>query len=163
MKFKLSISLLIIFCIASFAQQRSESQPLVHATYLVGNRIKSRSQLDNTQFSQFNCMYVMAGSSWEAEDFILPEEQIMNKLVRDFSYSTGESGLALVPELITRAHHEKLKVLLSIPGSNEFNPIASDSAKRALFARVMAAFIKKYDYNGLAFLPVLFTCASSVS
>lgn len=121
----------------------------IHATYLVGKRIKSREQLDHTRFAQFTFMYVMAAPPWKADDFDIPEDDVMKKLVRAYAYPTGDSGLALVPELISRAHREKTKVLLSIPGSKQFNPIASDGKKRAVFARVMAAFVKKYDYDGI--------------
>jgi len=121
----------------------------LHTTYLVGGRIKNTEQLDQTRFEQFGFIYVMAAPPWKAEDFNKPEDDVMNMLVKDYSYPTADSGLGLVPELISRAHQKNVKVLLSIPGSEQFNPIAGDNRKRAMFARVMAAFVKKYDYDGI--------------
>ncbi len=121
----------------------------IHATYVVGNWIKNRAQLDETRFEQFSFMYVMAGPDWKAEDFDLPEDVVMHRLVDNHSYPTGSSGRALVPELIALAQQEKVKVLVSIPGSEQFNPVVSDGRKRACFARVMAAFVRKHGYDGI--------------
>lgn len=166
MKINLSIHMLITLCFASFVglssliadelpnnehpkSKTDNRQPFVHATYLVGDRIKDLKQLEQTRFEQFNFMYVMAAPPWKADDFDMSENDVMNKLLRDYSYPTAGTGRALVPELISRAHRKKVKLLLSIPGSKQFNPIASDTRKRALFAQVMAAFVKKYDYDGI--------------
>ncbi|KGK00119.1 glycoside hydrolase family 18 protein [Thalassotalea sp. ND16A] len=162
MKIKLFLAVLLTAgFVSSYSMFKQSSEQLtrqlsddnrdtfVHATYIRGNWLKSRAQLKQTRFEQFNFMYVMAAPSWQAKDFELTEEQIHNKLVRDYAYPTGDSGLSLVPELIARAQQKNVKVLLSIPGKDEFNPVAADSTKRALFAKVMAAFVKKYNYDGI--------------
>ncbi len=166
MKITLPISMLITICTAALVSastlradelphreglkaENNNRESFVHATYVVGGRIKSRKQLDHIRFDQFNFIYVMAAPPWRADDFKLAENDVMDKLARNHSYPTGDSGLALVPELISLAHLKQVKVLLSIPGSEQFNPIAEDSHKRVLFAKVMAAFVKKYDYDGI--------------
>ena len=121
----------------------------IHATYVVGKMIRNRAQLDETRFEQFNFMYVMAGPDWKAKDFDISEDDVMSRLVQNHSYPAGNSGNALVPELIALAHQKKVKVLVSIPGSEQFNPVVSDGKKRDLFARVMAAFVRKHDYDGI--------------
>ena len=126
-----------------------ETDAFVHATYVVGSRIKNRAQLEETRFEQFNFMYVMAGPAWKAKDFDQPEDAVLEKLVRGHSYPAGDSGVALVPELIARAHQKKVCVLVSLGGTEQFNPIAGDAQKRALFGRVIAAFVKKYDFDGI--------------
>lgn len=129
--------------------QHDIRNPFVHATYLVGRSIRNKAQLDHTRFGQFIFIYLMAAPPWTAADFDMPANDVMQKLVRSHDYPAGDSGLALVPELIRRAHRADIKVLLSIPGSKEFNPIAGNSEKRALFAKVMAAFVEKHDYDGI--------------
>ena len=121
----------------------------IHGTYLVGNRIKDRAQLHATRFEQFNVLYVMAGPDWKAADFDGPEDDVIGRLALKHSYPPGNSGNALVPELISRAHQQGVRVLVSVPGSENFNPVVADARKRALFARVMAAFVRKYDYDGI--------------
>ena len=121
----------------------------IHAAYVVGKRFKSRDELNETNFAQFNFIYVVAGPSWRPEDFDSTEASLMGRLVTQHSYPTGTMGEALVPELIARAHHEHVNVLLSLPGAGEFNPIAGDNGKRKLFADIMTAFAKKYDYDGI--------------
>jgi len=71
--------------------------------------------------------------------------------MRNYAYPPGDSGEALIPDFIARAHHRNVKVLLSIQGSaqGQFVPVARDDRKRALFARVMAAFVRKYGYDGI--------------
>ncbi len=126
-----------------------QNDSFVHATYVVGSRLKDCAQLDAIRFDQFDFMYVMAGPDWKAADFDLPAADVMRKLAEGHSYPQGREGLALVPELIARAHRSKVKVLVSLPGTDKFDPVASDSGKRALFARTMAAFVKKHDYDGI--------------
>lgn len=121
----------------------------VHGAYLVGDRIKGRAQLDQMRFEQFNLMYVMAGPRWKPEDFEMSDEAVMTKLVKGHAYPTGDRGSALIPELIERAHRKNVAVLLSIPGREQFNPVVGDRRKRALFARVMAGFVKKYHFDGI--------------
>ncbi len=115
----------------------------------MGKRIKSSAQLDQTPFEQFDFIYLRGGPAWTAEDFSKSEETLMTKLVKNHSYPSGTSGRALLPKLIPMAQERGVKVLLAIPGAKEFNPIARDGKKRALFAKVMAAFVKKYNYDGL--------------
>jgi len=155
-----------LMCAAVFASGKAQPQKtatsgaakdckgaFVHATYVRGKYLKSRDQLDHTRFDQFDVMYLVAGPDWKAKDFELPETEVFRKLVKEHTYPTGDSGESLVPEFIDRAHRKKVKVLVSIPGSfgrhPDFKPVAQDSRKRALFARVMAAFVKKYNYDGI--------------
>ena len=123
----------------------------IHAAYIVGKGIKNRAQLDEMRFDQFNFMYVVAQPDWKSGDFGLSEETVMARLVHNHVYPPGHSGENLIPGFIAKAHQHQVKVLLSIQGSRqgEFLPVAGDGGKRALFARVMAAFVKKYDYDGI--------------
>ena len=154
----------LIVCVIVFGL-RAEALPLpadqskndfpangfIYATYLVGGKIKNRAQLDEMRFDPFDFIYLVAEPDWKTEDFDLPENEAMSRLVRNHSYPVGDSGSALVPELIDRAHQNKVKVLVSIRGSRQgaFLPVVSDDRKRGLFARVMAAFVKKYGYDGI--------------
>jgi chitinase len=127
----------------------NNDHPALHATYVVGGSLKDPTQLKATRFSNFDFLYVMAGPAWEGKDFDLPEPQVLKKLVTDHAYPAGDSGEALVPDLIARAHRAGTRVLVSIPGSDRFSYFAGDAAKRAAFARVVTAFVKKHDYDGV--------------
>ena len=135
----------------SYKQERSNHNPtFIHATYIAGDKLK-KDQLKHMRLEQFNFIYAFKGGPawWEVDNFNMPEDDIMNKLVHKHSFPTGDSGLALIPELIALAHKKNIKILVSVPARKTFNPIAADSKKRALFARVMAAYVKKYDFDGI--------------
>ncbi len=137
---------------AKMKSANSESKngyTMLHAIYLVGKRIKSRRQLARTDYSKYDFIYLIAGPKWEAKDFESSADDVMKKLVLDHSYPDGASGSALVSELIAHAHKNNVKVLISLPGTEQFNPVARDDKKRVTFARVMAAFVEKYGYDGI--------------
>ncbi len=135
--------------------EKNKKPAFIHATYFMDGLLKSKKQLEQTRFEQFDFMYVMAVPHWTAKDFEMPEKDIMNKLVYNFEYtktnlfSDNYSPVPFIPDLIAKAHKKNVKVLLSIPGTTRFNPIVNDAKKMAVFARVMAAVIKKHNYDGI--------------
>ncbi len=122
---------------------------MVHATYAVGKWLRDEKRIERVDFSVFDCIYLMAGpDEWDAKDFDGSEADAMRRLVSGHSYPSGDSGLAMVPMFIKRCHAAGTKVMLSLPGNEQFS-FASDAGKRKMFAKVMAAFVKKYDFDGI--------------
>ena len=129
---------------------KKQNSKFVHATYLDIRKIRSKEELKKIQLNQFNFIYMfLAGPQWKVEDFDLPEKEAIKKLVTNHSYPKGESGFALVPEIIRMAHKQNVKILISAPARRNFNPIAADSKKRKLFAKLQAAFCHKYNFDGV--------------
>jgi len=95
----------------------------------------------------------VAAPNWATSDFDLPAERAIERLVNSHVYSSpkGNVGNALVPALIAQAHQRKIRVLLCVQGSErgDFAAVAANGARRACFARTMAAFVKKYSYDGI--------------
>lgn len=125
--------------------------PALHAAYLVGCRIRDRAELEDLARSPFQLLYVVAQPNWATADFDLPEEQAVERLVARHSYPKGDSGSALVPALIEQAHRRHTRVLLCVQGTErgDFAAVAARAPRRACFARTMAAFVRKYGYDGL--------------
>jgi len=121
----------------------------VHGTYFLNGYLKNKTQLNQIQFEQFDFIYLMAVPHWTAKDFKMPEKEIMKKLVDNFSYSKNHSANPLVPKLISKAHQKNVKVLLSVSGDDRLKFVACNSTNRAVFARVMAAIVKKNNYDGI--------------
>ncbi|QHI70666.1 glycosyl hydrolase family 18 protein [Tichowtungia aerotolerans] len=152
MHFSVRALFLFVFCYTVFFEVRASENDrdiFIHSIYVVGDSISSRSQLDQTRFDWFDIMYVMASPMWEASDFDKPETDVVQKMVRNHSYSEGDFGCSLVPELIARAHFDGTKVLLSILGDEEYNLVAEDPERRRKFARVISSFVAKYNFDGV--------------
>jgi len=125
--------------------------PPLHATYLVGSRIRDRAELEDLVRLPFQLVYVVAGPNWATSDFDLPKERALERLVTRHAYPNGETGSALVPALIAQAHRRSMRVLLCLQGTarGNFAAVAASAPRRACFARTMAAFVRKYGYDGL--------------
>ena len=125
--------------------------PFLHAAYLVGSRLRDRAELDDLARSPFGLLYVVAEPAWATADFDQPPERAVDSLVRAHAYPAGDKGAALVPALIAQAHRRGVRVLLCVQGSarGNFAAVAASAPRRACFARTLAAFVRKYDYDGL--------------
>lgn len=121
----------------------------VHSTYIVGNRLASQKEVDESNYGKFSFMYMNAPPAWAVADFDRDETWIMNKYIKNFSYPAGTSGESLVPKVITKAHTMGTKVLISLPGAENIYQIANNASRRSKFAKMMAQFVKKFDYDGI--------------
>jgi len=131
------------------AEKSQETNSTIHAVYAVGDRLRSKEQIVKTDFDVFDFVYLMAGPTWEAEDFAGTEADAMKQVVAKRAYTHGDKGRSLVPMFIKRAHAAGTRVLLSLPGHKKFRLVSEDPKKRRMFADVMAAFVKKHDYDGI--------------
>lgn len=116
----------------------------LHATYSVADRISSEDDIVPEDLARYDFIYLMAAPAWTAEDFDLSQEEIDRKYVAGHRYP--EPGL--VRKYVKTVHKTGGKVLCSFPGS-EFIEIASSEARSLKFAVMMAAFVDKYDYDGI--------------
>lgn len=131
------------------AQTNNADAEFIHATYSVGSRLKSKYNIDKSDFRDFQFVYFMAAPKWESKDFDLSQKEINKKYVTDHQYKISEKdGIALEPYLINKVHNDGCKILVSFPG-HEFVEIATNDNRRAKFANMMAEFVKKYNYDGV--------------
>lgn len=126
-----------------------EIPKFVHSTYMVGARIQGQQEIDQSNYGKFSFIYLSAAPTWEVSDFDKEEVSIMDKYVNDFSYPSGDKGLALVPKMIEKSHLMGAKVLLSFGGGEPFLQITGNEQRRVKFAKMMAQFIKKFNYDGI--------------
>lgn len=125
------------------------SMKFVHSAYVYAYKLQSRTQLDQIRYDQFNVIYLIAYPAWKVESFkFSTPAQIAARFGADHAYPEGESGLAMVPDFIDRAHRSGVKVLLCIQ-DGDFMNLCLDAPKRDLFIRCVTDFIKKYGYDGL--------------
>ncbi len=124
------------------------SMSFIHGCYVHGQRIGDISQLRQSRLDQFNILYLIAGPDWKPADFDLSSSDATQKLVHNHTYPAGQTGIAMAPELLRRAHKSGVKTLLSIQ-DGEFLPLAQNPHRRACFAKVMTAFVKKYGFDGI--------------
>lgn len=143
------IMALLLPCSMLTAQRNNETSEFIHATYSVESRLKSKYNVDKSDFKDFQFVYFMAAPKWESKDFDLSQKEINKKYVDDHQYKISEKdGIALAPYLIKKVHNDGCKILVSFPGQ-EFVEIAKDNNRRMKFANMMAAFVKKYNYDGV--------------
>ncbi|HML75464.1 MAG TPA: glycosyl hydrolase family 18 protein [Anaerohalosphaeraceae bacterium] len=124
------------------------SMSFIHGCYVHGRRIGDINQLRQSRLDQFNILYLIAGPDWKPTDFDLSSSEAIQKLVHNHTYPAGQTGLAMAPELLRRAHKSGVKTLLSIQ-DGEFLPLAQNPHRRACFAKVMTAFVRKYGFDGI--------------
>lgn len=121
----------------------------IHGTYSVDSRLKSKDEIDKSDFHNFQFVYLMAGPQWCIADFELTQEEINEKYVKEHQYPVYEKdGIALVPYLIDKVHADNCKILISFPGTT-FDKIVMDDVSRSKFANMMAEFVRKYNYDGV--------------
>ena len=120
-------------------------QARINATYLVAPQLKSSSDIVADDLRNYDFIYLFSAvPAWVAEDFDLSQEEINKKYVDDFNYPNPE----LIEEFISTVHKVGGKVLCSFQGT-EFINIASSEERSSKFARMMALFAQKYDYDGI--------------
>lgn len=121
----------------------------VHATYSVDSRLKSKQEIDKSDFRYFQFVYLMAGPRWEMAHLDLPVEQVLDKYVVRHEYPVSETdGVAYVPYLIDKVHADGSRILVSFPGTT-FDQVVCDEARRSKFAAMMGEFVAKYGYDGI--------------
>lgn len=144
---KLLIALFAL-SLLSTSCNRQVKRDFVHATYEVAGQFKSKEDIKKSNYGQFDFIYLMSEPAWVAEDFDKPIDTILKKYVTDFQYPQGDSGKALTEYMISVAHEQGTKVLLSFSGVT-FDVIAKNETRRANYATMMAEFAKKYNYDGI--------------
>ena len=117
---------------------------LINATYSVTGWLKSDADIVEKELAGFDFIYLMAPPAWQVEDFDLAQSEIDRKYVDEFAYSDE----SLIRTYISTVHKTGGKVLCSFPGT-AFIDIASSEDRSRKFARMMAAFVEKYDYDGI--------------
>ena len=147
---KLCIIFVLLFTSCSFQKKvQKENFKFVHGTYSVDSRLESKEEIDKSDFSNFQFVYLMAGPKWNIADFDLSQDEIIEKLVKHHQYEVSvNEKIALVPYLINKVHADSCRILISFPGTI-FDKIAEDDSRRIKFANMMAEFVKKYDYDGV--------------
>lgn len=145
--FLLTISTIAV-ALTSCGTPDAPKRNFVHATYEVASSFKSKEVIEKSNYGQFDFIYLMSEPEWVAEDFDLPIDTILKKYVTDFQYPQGDSGKALTEFMIGVAQKQGAKILLSFSGVT-FDVIAKDDTRRANYAKMMAQFAKKYNYDGL--------------
>lgn len=120
-----------------------QKDKIINAIY-VGGRPDSMDDIVADELDDFDFIYLMAAPQWEAADFDMTQEEINRKYVEGFSYGASD----VITEYIRTVHKTGGKILCSFPGT-AFIDIASLPERSSKFARMMAAFVEKYDYDGI--------------
>lgn len=124
------------------------TQTISHSTYLVGRALKNAKEVRDIDYKQFNYIYLMAAPEWNHEDFNVPQEDIINRLVTNHHYAKDSSGTELIPLLIIEAHKNGTKVLISFSGDG-FREKVDHLQKRRNLVQMMVTFAEKYNYDGI--------------
>ena len=117
---------------------------LSHSMYVMESRIASEEEITEANLQGFDYFYLVAPPRWQADDFDRDEAFLVKKYVTGHRYARP----GVVPRFIQTAHRVGASVLCSFPG-REFIEIASDSLRRERFARMAAAFVDRYGYDGI--------------
>lgn len=129
---------LIVGMLGAFA-----SKP-IHAIYSLEREWKSPADVCRAELAPFDFIYIMAGPDWKPEQMELPLQDVIKINVTDHQYEYADGMKALIDSV----HANGSKILCSFPGPG-FLPVATDPAKMEKFAQMAAAFIKKYDFDGI--------------
>ncbi len=145
--------LLLLLCcvVAGSPAGAADSANTIHAAYFVGDKIAGAAELESTDFSRFNVYYIIAGPRWGADDFEELEAS-RKKYVTEHAYPPPTRGEGLVPMLIEKIHASGGKALVSLPSvlaRGDFPNLAKSAEKRRIFARVLAEFCRKYQFDGI--------------
>ncbi len=128
--------------------QRYNGQ-FTHSTYIVPQRFNSEYVTSPMNYEEFDFLYIMAAPMWEAKDFDLSQEEINKKYVDDFDYNGAGKGMSQVEDLIKNIKQTGCKIICCFPPEREYDDIANNGERRKKFARMIAAFIDKYGYDGI--------------
>lgn len=135
--------LLILPCLLSLALSCGRWQP-VRGMYVVEDRIAGTEEITVPNLEGTDFYYLVAPPRWEAADFDRPMPDLLDRYVDGHRYERPK----VVLRFIETAHAAGAKVLCSFPGE-AFIDIAPDSLRRTRFARMAAAFARRYGYDGI--------------
>lgn len=125
-----------------------DENTFINATYTVANRMKGSEYVSSKNYEEFQFTYIFASPTWHVEDFDMTQEVINGKYVDNWEYKY-QKGHQYVEDLIMNIHSNKQsKILCSFHGA-EFIEIASSPERRGKFAKMMAQFVKKFNYDGI--------------
>lgn len=130
-------------CIPFMMPIEAHGEDMIIATYSVGSKIKTESDIVAKELENYDFIYLMAAPAWEASDFDGSQQEINRKYVTEHTYPSD-----VIEKYIATVHQTGGKILCSFPGQ-EFIDIASSVDRRKKFAMMMAEFVKKYDYDGI--------------
>ena len=133
-----------VCCVAIALSPVLQAQKLINATYSVSSWFKSQNEIVAEELQDFDFIYFSAAPAWEVEDFDLSQSEINKKYVDEHKYKDPE----FVGKYVATVHETGGKILCSFPGQ-EFIDIASSPERSEKFAKMMAQFVKKYDYDGI--------------
>lgn len=119
----------------------------VYATYSVANRFRGPAWTNEANLREFNFIYLSAAPSWEVDDFDKSWEQIRAQYL-DKETPPGLKHVDRIHTYIANAHRAGARVLCSFPGE-KFIDIASHPQRRNKFARLMAAWVQRFQYDGI--------------
>lgn len=142
---------LILFCFSysSKAQNKKASVPdFIHTTYSVGGALTGEREIAQSNYAQFQFIYMMAAPTWNTVDFDQTQEKINEECVVNPIYEDKKRGLSLVPSFIKTAQKQKAKVLISFAGEG-FNERVENPERRIKFVNMMVRFMEKYGYDGI--------------
>lgn len=126
---------------------RPELSGFTHSTYSEGGSLQSIKEIEQSDYTKFHHIYIMAAPEWNKIDFDLPEE-ILLSYAEAFDYQKANHGMSLVPAMIEKVHKGSTKIMLSFAGEG-FNQIVENPVRRRKFIRYMCRFIDKHDYDGI--------------
>lgn len=128
-------------------EDEASSSDFVYSSYCAGYTIKDSSYISQLNFGKFDYYYLMACPEFNCEDFDMPLDDIIDKFVVKFDYSSLLNGSKFSCDFIESSHKSNKKVLLSLLNSNFVN-IARFENRRNNFAIMISELIKKYNYDG---------------
>lgn len=111
-----------LFLITSFVLSfctitgQTKNTKVLHATYSVESRLKSKYNIDKSDFRDFQFVYLMAAPKWVSKDFDLSQKAINKKYVEEHRYKLSpQDGIALVPYLIKKYMQTDVKFWFLFP------------------------------------------------
>lgn len=116
----------------------------VYSTYVVGSKIKSDVNTAQQNMSEFDCIYLVAPPKWIADDFDKSQDFVNKKYVQEYKHANE----CYIHKYVRNVHKSGNKILCSFPG-REFIDIASFPQRRVRFAKMMAQYVRKYNYDGI--------------
>lgn len=126
----------------------SDKDVFINATYTVAGRMKTPEYVRAENYEEFQFTYIFAAPKWELEDFDMSQDEINKKYIDNWNYK-DHKGYQYVDDVIANIHkNENNKILCSFQGE-QFIEIASNPERRQKFAKMMAQFVKKHDYDGI--------------
>lgn len=140
--------IVILFCFLFLSvSAQIKLNKFVYGAYNAGYTMLNIGYVTKIDYSDYNFYYLMCYPEWDNSDFDKPLNEIIAKYVTNFKYPDTDSKYGLASMFISNAHKAKAKVLLSLQGS-KFSGIANNSSRSEKFAKMIVAFVCKYNYDG---------------